>query len=160
MPEPQVFNAATNQWVHGDAIADPTGGATVDTEARAATNDILSALRSSGVIAGATDLNAGHTWNEATRQVVLGPAIANPTGGATVDTQARAAIDDMLDVLRANGIIAGGTGGPSHVLDEDTNQWASAAIANPTGGTADAELRTALNDALAAMRSASLIAQD
>jgi hypothetical protein len=33
-------------------------------------------------------------------------AIASPSGGTTVDVQARAAIDQMLDMLRGHGLIA------------------------------------------------------
>lgn len=33
-------------------------------------------------------------------------AIASPSGGSTVDTQARAAIDQLLEMLRSHGLIA------------------------------------------------------
>jgi hypothetical protein len=42
-------------------------------------------------------------------QQVIGPrsgAIASPSGGAVVDSEARAAIDDILNTLRQHGLIA------------------------------------------------------
>lgn len=42
-------------------------------------------------------------------QAVVGPqeaAIADPTGGATVDAEARAAVVSILDALRNHGLIA------------------------------------------------------
>lgn len=160
MPAPTVFNAPTSMWVHAAAIADPSGGLTVDAEARTATNAILAALRDKGVIASAAALNTRHTWNAATSQVVLGPAIADPSGGTTVDADARTAIGSILTVLRVFGVVAGATGGPSLVLDEDTGAVSTAAIADLSTATGDAECRTALNSALAALRSRNLIAQD
>jgi len=160
MPQPKVFNQATGQWVHHAAIADPSGGTTTDSQARTAVSSILAALRNAGVIAGGTHVNIGHQWNASMRKVVLGPAIAGPTGGTTTDTAARTAIGNVLNVLRATGIIAGGTTGPSLVLDDTEHQWAAgAAIADlAVDGSADDQLRTALNAALAAMRDAELIA--
>lgn len=159
MPQPKVHNAATTQWVHGAAVADPTGGATVDTQARAATVSILAALRAAGVLAGATGLNLGHTYNAATASVVLQPAIADPTAGATIDDVARPTIISILGVLRRAGIVAGGSGGPQFTLNGPTSQLCQGpAIADPSGGsTIDAPCRTALTSALAAMRDAALI---
>lgn len=160
MPQPKVFNKATGQWVHHAAIADPTGGTTTDTQGRAAVVSILAALRSASVIAGATRPNIGHKWNGAQRKVVLGPAIADVSGGTTTDAGGRTAIASVLAVLRKTGIIAGGTSGPSFVLDAPEHQLAAgAAIADlAVDGSADDQLRTALNAALAAMRDAELIA--
>lgn len=159
MPQPKVFNKATGQWVHHAAITDPTGGTTTDTQGRTAVVSILAALRSAGVIAGATHLNVGHKWNATLRKVVLGPAITDPTGG-TPDAAGRTAIGSVLTVLRKTGIIAGGTSGPAFVLDATEHQWAAgAAIADlAVDGSGDDQMRTALNAALAAMRDAELIA--
>ncbi|WP_446224971.1 hypothetical protein ACTWPB_07595 [Nocardia sp. IBHARD005] len=51
MPEPKFWDEDTSAPTHGPAIADPTGGATVDAPARTAINAILAALRSAGIIA-------------------------------------------------------------------------------------------------------------
>ncbi|MGW4886912.1 hypothetical protein [Streptomyces murinus] len=159
MPQPKVFNKATGQWVHHAAIADPTGGTTTDTQSRTAVSAILAALRNAGVIAGATHLNIGHQWNASMRKVVLGPAIADVSGG-TPDAAARTAIGSVLAVLRRTGIIAGGTTGPAFVLDGPEHQWAAGAAISDLAvdGSADDQLRTALNSVLAAMRDAELIA--
>lgn len=159
MPEPKVFNGATGQLVHGAAIADPSGGLTIDAEARTATNGILAALRRAAVIAGATQAPpATNVWSVG--RVALGAAIANPAGGATIDADLRTAINSILTVLRGHGVIADGAAMPTHIVDEDTSTVTSAAIANLSTATGDAECRTAINSALAAMRSANLIAQD
>lgn len=160
MPSPTVFNQATGQWVHAAAIADPSGGTTVDTQSRAATGSILAVLRKAGVIAGSAGLNVSQTWNGPTHQIVQGAAIAAPSGGTTTDANLRTAIGSVLAVLKSCGLIVGGTTGPAFVLDGSEHQWAAgAAIADVSGGTtADAECRTAVNSALAAMRLAELIA--
>jgi hypothetical protein len=160
MPQPKVFNKATGQWVHHAAITDPTGGTTTDTQGRAAVVSILAALRNASVIAGATHLPASHQWNAAQRKIVLGPAIADVTGGTTTDAGGRSAIGSVLAVLRRTGIIAGGTSGPAFAYDAPEHQLAAgAAIADlAVDGSADDQLRTALNAALAAMRDAELIA--
>lgn len=51
MPDPKVFDEDTRAWVHGAAVANPSGGATVDAESRTAINAILAALRSAGILA-------------------------------------------------------------------------------------------------------------
>lgn len=159
MPQPKYFNAATSQWVHGAAITDPTGGTTTDSQGRTAISSILAALRAAGVIAGATSLNLTYGWNAGRSQVVLLPAITAPSGGATVDTEGRAAISSILAVLGAAGIVGGGSAGPSGALNAATNQMCeAAAIVDVSGGsTVDSQFRTAVNAALAAMRDAALI---
>jgi len=160
MPQPKTLNTATGQWVHGAAVADPSGGATADTQARAATVSILAALRAAGVLAGATGLNVGHSFNAATAQITLQAAIADPTGGVTIDDVARPTISSILGVLRRAGVIAGApVGGPQFTLNGPTNQLCEGpAIADPSGGsTIDTQVRTALTSALAAMRDAALI---
>lgn len=161
MPSPAtVFNAGTGQWVAAAAITDPTGGATVDSQARTATNSILAALRTVGVIAGATAVNIGHSWNLTTNKVALNAAITDPSGGATVDTNCRTTIVSVLTLLRRASIIAGGTDNPVHGYDATSRGLTTgAAIADvAAGGTTDTECRAAVNSALAAMRTAGLIA--
>ncbi len=51
MAEPKFFDEDTASLTHGPAIADPTGGTTVDAQARTAINNILAALRSAQIIA-------------------------------------------------------------------------------------------------------------
>lgn len=159
MAQPSAFNGPTDQWTHGAAIADPSGGTTTDAQARTTIISILAALRSVSVISGATALDVSQGWNGPTSQIVQGPAIAAPSGGTTADAELRTAIGSVLAVLQSTGIIAGGSGGPTPVLDPTTNQLAAAGpIADVSGGaTIDSQGRTAINSALAAMREASLI---
>ena len=163
MPAPTIFNAATGQFVHAAAIIDPSGGATVDAQSRTALTAILAALRSAGIIAGGTAL-VGSVVQTGPNSA-LAAAITTPSGGGTIDTETRVAVSALLVALRGAGIVAGGTVDPSLsvlVLDEDTGCLANgAAIANvTTGATVDAESRVAINAALAACRSRSIIAQD
>lgn len=163
MPAPTILNAATGKLCHAAAVANPTGGATVDAEARTATNAILAALRIPGVLAGATAENISQTFNAATRQVVQAAAIAAPAGGATVDAECRTAINSIRTVLQNAGLIAGATTTLGAVaFDEDYyGLKVGAAIVDVTGGaTIDAECRAAVNAALTGMRRSDLIAAD
>lgn len=163
MPAPTVFNAATGQFCHFPAILNPSGGAVIDAESRTATVSILGVLRSAAVIAGATSVNVGQAFNGATGQIVQGPAIAAPAGGATVDAEARATINSIRTVLANARLIAGATTNiTSPVFDEDHFMLkVGASIAGPTGGaTQDAQCRAVLDGALSAMRLSSLLAAD
>lgn len=44
-------------------------------------------------------------WDEDTHAPTFGQAIADPTGGTTVDAEGRATIAAILTVLRAAGLI-------------------------------------------------------
>jgi hypothetical protein len=159
MAQPRFFNPATSQFTHGAAVADPTGGTTIDAQARTATVAILAALRAAGVLAGATGLNLGHSYNGATAEVVLQPAITDPTGGTTIDDVLRPTISAILDVLRRSSIIAGATSGPNYALNGANFQVCDGgATVDPSGGaTIDIQCRAAVVSALAAMRDAALI---
>lgn len=97
--------------------------------------------------------------NAATGQWVHAPAIAAPSGGTTTDTQARTAIGSILSVLRDAGVIAGATHLPaSQGWNATLNKIVlDAAIAAPTGGTPDADLRTAIGSVLGVLASFGLI---
>lgn len=160
MPSPTVFNSATGQMVHGAAISDPTGGAITDSQARTATVSVLTALRAIGVLAGgATLLNNGNQF-DGTHTALLA-AITAPTGG-TPDPELRTAINGILGALKQAGVIAGRTvpvSLTSMALRTDLGESPSVAVVDVSGGAnIDANCRTAINSVLAAMRSASLIA--
>lgn len=155
-----IFNHGTHGWANAAAIANPSGGASIDTEARAAADAILAALRADGVIAGATNVSSARVFNPPTSQTCLAAAIADPSDGATVDANLRTAIAAVLAALQAASVIAGATGPASPVYDHTTRRTAtSGAIADvAAGGTTDAECRSTINTALAAMRLRGLIA--
>lgn len=160
MPAPSIFNAATGQMVHGAAISDPTGGAVTDSQARTATNSILAALRTAGILAGGTSVPFTTPQFDGAHTAALA-AITAPTGG-TPDSELRTAIGGILTALRNAGIIAGRTVPASLTamsLRTDGGEAPAPAVADVSGGAnIDANCRTAINNALAAMRSASLIA--
>lgn len=160
MGNPTVFNSATGQMVHGAAITDPSGGAITDSQARTATSSILAALRARGIIAGATAMNVAAHQNDGSHTALLG-AITAPSGG-TPDPELRTAVTAMIGALRAAGVVAGRAVPSSLTPLSSTSTWGeapAAAIADVSGGSnVDANCRTAINGALAAMRSASLIA--
>lgn len=161
MPDkkPTVLNAGTSQWVHAAAIADPTGG-TADPEARVTAVSILAALRAAGIIAGATSLPSSVVQFSGTNyRTALLPDIAAPSGGANIDANARTAIGGILAALRNAGVLPGAPTVPALTLGTNGQLAPAPAVADITGGTIiDTQLRAAVNAALAAMRSRSLIA--
>jgi hypothetical protein len=102
----QTFNGPTSQIVQAAAIAAPTGGSNQDTNVRAAINSIRTVLQNAGLIAGATTTLGAHSFDEDTYNVTTGAAIADVTGGATIDTQCRTAINAALAAMRLAGLIA------------------------------------------------------
>lgn len=164
MPSPTVFNPGTKQWVHGAAIANPSGGTILDTQARATTNSILAALRAAGVLAGGTAMPGSGRQFDGVRQSLLA-AITAPTGG-TPDAEMRTAVGGILTALQNAGIIAGATKAPSLTsltLGNTSHQLADGPALSPvldlvTGSNIDTNCRTALISAITAMRSASLLA--
>lgn len=160
MPSPTVFNGVTGQMVHGTAITDPTGGAITDTQARTATVSILAALRTVGILAGATSVSNNGLQFDGTNQATLA-AITAPTGG-TPDPELRTAITGILGALKSAGVIAGRTVPTSltaMALRTDGGESPGAAVVDVTGGAnIDANCRTSIGGVLTAMRSANLIA--
>lgn len=160
MPSPTVFNSATGQMVHGAAISDPTGGAISDTQARTATNSILAALRAVGILAGGSGPTLATPQFDGTGTALLA-SITAPTGG-TPDPELRTAVNGIITALKNAGVLAGRTAAASLTamsLRTDGGEAPAPAVADVSGGSnIDANCRTAINSALAAMRSASLIA--
>jgi hypothetical protein len=66
-------------------------------------------LRRTGIIAGGAG-GPQFTLNGPTNQLCQGPAIADPSGGATIDTQVRTALTSALAAMRDAALITGGTG--------------------------------------------------
>lgn len=166
MASPTVWDEDYKAFVHAAHIADPTGGTTIDSEARTAIVSALAALRAGWVIGrdSTSTVQAqvqGATVYDATRRCyVAATAISDPSGGATIDTNLRTAVGQILTAMRGGGIIAGGSGSPS-VWDEDTDSYAFSAYTTPSGGaTVDAEGRTAADAIAVALRSAGLLTLD
>jgi hypothetical protein len=161
MANPSSWDGTRFTHTHG-AVTDPTGGATIDIEGRAQLILALAAMRSAGIISGGTAMKGPLVVDQAKFAYVHAAAIADPTGG-TADAESRTAVNAILAALRADNIIAstGPMVSPS-VWDEDAMcQVVRAFQANPTGGaTVDAELRTAVGQTMAALRSANIMAAD
>jgi hypothetical protein len=87
--------------VNGGAYA-PVGLAGSTAEIRADSGALSATFNNTGL-----DLVAGDVFKIAGTQVVgpRGAAVANPAGGATVDAEARTAIDAILARLEAHGLI-------------------------------------------------------
>jgi hypothetical protein len=106
MKGPLVVDQAKFSYTHPAAIADPTGGATIDTQSRTAVAAILVALRNQGIIAGPGPQTNPTVWDEDVMCQVNAAFIASPTGGATVDTELRAALVQAINALRSANIVA------------------------------------------------------
>jgi hypothetical protein len=166
MATPTVWDEDFQCYVHHVHIADPSGGVTQDSQARAAIVSALSALRLARIIgrdatATVESQLAGATVYDATAKCyVQAAAISNPTGG-TPDAELRTAVNQILVALReAHIIVGGGVTGPT-VYDEDSHSYAFSAYTAPTGGgTVDDEGRAQANLIATAMRSAGLLTLD
>ena len=169
MASPTIWDEDFRCFVHAAHIADPTGGSFADTQSRTAINSILAALRAARIIGNdatgtVEEQTPPQVWDADRKSYVRAAAIANPTGGSA-DATLRTAVGQVLDALRKGLIIAhtAASGNPDQ-YDEDTSSYAFSAYTAPSGGTAgvdlDAEGRTALNAAAAAMRSAGLLTND
>lgn len=161
MAAPAAWDGTRFTHTHG-TVTDPTGGATIDIEGRAQLILALAAMRSAGIISGGTAMKGPLVHDNAKGCYVHAAAVADPTGG-TADAESRTAINAILAALRADNIIASTSAmvGPT-VWDEDAQcQVYRAFQANPTGGASvDAELRTAVGQAMTALRSANIMAVD
>lgn len=74
-------------------------------------DDLSVLLRSRLVDAGLTDdevaaMSLNDLWRTALDTDSTSDFVADPTGGATTDAEARAAINDILDILIAHGLMA------------------------------------------------------
>lgn len=106
MKGPLVVDQDSFAYVHAAAITDPTGGTVIDAQSRTAVVAVLAALRGLGVIAGAGVQTSPAVWDEDAQCLVPAVAVASPTGGATVDTELRAALVQTLTALRSANVIA------------------------------------------------------
>jgi hypothetical protein len=161
MANPSSWDGTRFTHTHG-TVTDPTGGATIDVEGRAQLILGLTAMRSAGLITGGTAMKGPLVPDHAKGCYVHGAAVADPTGG-TADAESRTAVNAVLAALRSDNIIASAAAMASPaVWDEDAMcQVVRAFQANPTGGaTVDAELRTAVGQAMTALRSANVMAAD
>lgn len=108
--EPQatanVYDSDRKCFVRTTAIADTTGGATVDAELRTAIVQILNALRGARVIAHASFGLAGPTvWDEDAASYTWSQ-YTTPTGGATEDAEGRTQANAMAAALKSAGLLA------------------------------------------------------
>lgn len=100
----------TSKWVDGDLVFYNTAGSEIARfDESAGTFDMAGiAIDGTTVTASAAELNllagAGATVASGTQA----EAIANPTGGATTDAEARAAISALIAAVEAFGIVAAG----------------------------------------------------
>lgn len=99
--EPPIDSAEGQTWVVGSA---PTG----DWSGHAG----HLAGRQAGAWLFVAPTDGMHLFDKSTRQVALydgewrrATTPQDPDGGATIDTEARAAIDDLVDILRTAGIL-------------------------------------------------------
>lgn len=166
MASPTIWDEDFRCFVHAAHIADPTGGTTIDANARTAINSILAALRAARIIgrdstATVEEQTPPGVWDADRNSYVRAAAIANPTGG-TADAELRTAVGQVLTALRKGLIIAhtAAAGNPD-VYDEDVSSYAFSGYTTPTGGaTEDAEARAQLNLAAAALKSAGYLTND
>jgi hypothetical protein len=93
-------------YTHGALITAPSGGATIDSQSRTAVVAIIAALVNTGITSGAGPQTNPTVWDEDVFCQVNSVAIVDPTGGATVDTELRAAIVQCLTAMRSANIIA------------------------------------------------------
>jgi hypothetical protein len=93
-------------YTHGVLITAPSGGATIDTQARTAVVAIIAALVNSGIVSGVGPQTNPTVWDEDVSCQVNSVALADPTGGATIDVELRAAIVQTLAAMRSANLIA------------------------------------------------------
>lgn len=166
MASPSIWDEDYQCLVHAAHIADPTGGAIVDAQARTAINAILAALRNARIIgrdstATVEPQTSSAVFDGTKAGYVNATTIADPTGG-TPDPELRTAVVQCLTALRAASRVGGTAAGAGPTtFDEDTQSYAYSAYTTPTGGAnIDAEGRAQLNLAAAAMRSRGWLTQD
>lgn len=104
IPGPTVFDATRGYYTWSAAIVDPSGGATVDTQLRTATVQILTACRQGGLIVGGT-AGGPNIWDEDTSSWTFSQ-YTSPSGGATVDAEGRVAADLIGVALKSAGYLA------------------------------------------------------
>lgn len=106
-PLSHSFNGPTFQTTLAAAIGNPAAGGTTDAELRTGIVALLTAMRNAGWIAGGADPSITPlTFDEDSYNWANAAAIANVAGGATVDTECRAAINAALAACRLRGLIA------------------------------------------------------
>lgn len=180
MATPTVWDEDMQCYVFSASISQPNTSATIDANSRVAIASILAAMRKAWLIGrdpvsrtasivknstvNITSPDASFTQDDV-GAAISGTGIPADTVIATVtnsttavmDKQATAGTTDVGTIAKTDaGAVS--AQGPS-VWDADRRCYVhAAAITAPTGGTADAELRTAIGEILAALRGARIIA--
>ena len=97
-----------SQWENGDLVFyDLAGTEIARFDESAATLDITKlAIGSTAVSATAEEINLLHGSGAAVASGTQAAVIADPSGGATTDAEARTAINAIIDALQAFGIVA------------------------------------------------------
>lgn len=101
---PTVYDGTRNYYTWSAAIVDPSGGATVDTQLRTATVQILTACRQGGLIVGGT-AGGPNNWDEDTSSWSFSQ-YTSPSGGGTIDVEGRVACDLIGTALKSAGYLA------------------------------------------------------
>lgn len=180
MASPTNFDAVLGCYTHAANIAKPATSGTVDANARAAIADVLNALRVARIIGvGATTRTASVTTTLSSAGITTTDGTFGPhdvgasitgtgiPGGTTILSVTNATTATMSQNASAAGTVTAtittlawsAPAAASSVWEATMRCWVHAsAITDPTGGTADTQLRAAVGQVLTALRNGGVVA--